>query len=66
MSTLERVAVYAALAGCVSVMGQGLNFGRPISAADIAPWDISVGPDGVGLPSGRGTARDGESVYVSR
>ena len=46
-------------------VAQNPRLGQPISAADIAPWDISIGPDGAGLPPGSGTARQGESVYVA-
>jgi S-disulfanyl-L-cysteine oxidoreductase SoxD len=42
------------------------RFGQPIAPADLAPWDISVGPDGAGLPPGRGTAREGETVYAAK
>jgi S-disulfanyl-L-cysteine oxidoreductase SoxD len=42
------------------------RFGQPIAPADLAPWDISVGPDGAGLPPGRGTAREGEAVYAAK
>jgi mono/diheme cytochrome c family protein len=42
------------------------KFGRPVTTGDIAALDISVGPDGAGLPLGHGTAAQGESVYVAR
>jgi cytochrome c len=42
------------------------RFGQPITAADIAPWDISIPPDGTGLPPGSGTAAQGEKVYAER
>jgi mono/diheme cytochrome c family protein len=42
------------------------RFGQPIAPADLAPWDISVGPDGAGLPPGRGTPREGEAVYTAK
>ena len=45
---------------------EGPGLGQPISPADLAPWDISVGPDGVGLPPGRGTAAQGEAVYAAK
>ena len=32
----------------------------------MAPWDISIGPDGVGLPPGRGSAKEGEAVYAAQ
>ena len=34
---------------------EGPNLGQPISRADLAPWDLTVMPDGTGLPPGNGT-----------
>ena len=34
--------------------------------AEIAGWDTDVGPDGTGLPQGRGTPSDGEPLYAAR
>src|SRR5262249_54088659 len=42
------------------------RFGQSIAPADLAPWDISVGPDGAGLPPGRGTPKEGEAVYAAK
>ena len=42
------------------------QFGQPIAPADVAPWDISIGPDGRGLPPGKGTAKQGEAVYLAK
>jgi cytochrome c len=42
------------------------QFGQPIAPADIVLWDISIGPDGVGLPPGRGSATQGGLVYVEK
>jgi S-disulfanyl-L-cysteine oxidoreductase SoxD len=42
------------------------NLGRPASAAQIAGWDVSVAPDGVGLPPGSGTAAKGAAVYEQK
>ena len=42
------------------------RFGQAIAPADLAPWDISVGPDGAGLPPGRGTAKEGEAVFAAK
>jgi len=33
------------------------RFGQPITEADLAPWNISIAPDGVGLPPGIKTGR---------
>lgn len=43
-----------------------LGLGRPATPAEIAGWDIDVRPDGIGLPPGRGTVRQGEKIYVQQ
>ena len=42
------------------------GIGRPATPAEIAALDIDVGPDGVGLPPGQGTAADGAPIYAAR
>jgi len=42
------------------------GIGRPATPAEIAAWDIDVGPDGEGLPPGRGTSADGAPIYAAR
>jgi cytochrome c len=66
MSTLERLTFCAALLIAAPALAQAPQFGQPIALADIAPWDISIGPDGVGLPAGRGTAAQGEAIYAAK
>ena len=61
MSMLKPLAILAALSAAGPALAQ---FGQPIAPADLAPWDISIGPDGAGLPPGRGTAAQGETVYL--
>src|SRR6266540_4920974 len=67
MSTRDLACVALALlaGGCASASGvvETPNLGREATPAQIAGWDISVGPDGVGLPPGRGTAAAGAAVY---
>jgi cytochrome c len=63
---LERLAVFAALFVAVPALAQSPRFGQPIAPRDIAAWDITIGPDGAGLPPGRGTANQGASVYVAK
>ena len=43
---------------------QNVNLGKPISAADLAAWDIDVEPDGAGLPPGHGTSVQGASIFA--
>jgi len=39
------------------------GIGRPATAQEIARWDISIPPDGKGLPPGSGNARAGREIY---
>jgi len=72
MSTPKRlvVAAAAALSACAaqptSAPVKAPAFGSPVSAAEIARWDISIPPSGAGLPAGSGTAKQGEAVYVAQ
>jgi S-disulfanyl-L-cysteine oxidoreductase SoxD len=67
MCMLERLTVCAALlVAAPAAMAQAPQFGQPIAPSDIAPWDISIGPDGAGLPPGRGTAMQGEATYAAK
>lgn len=42
------------------------NLGKPIDPKDIAPWDISIMPDGAGLPPGSGTPAQGAPVFAQK
>ena len=42
------------------------GIGRPATQAEIAAWDIDVGPDGVGLPPGQGTAAEGAATHATK
>jgi S-disulfanyl-L-cysteine oxidoreductase SoxD len=42
------------------------GLGKPVSEAELALWDMSIGPDGKGLPSGGGTAAQGGSIYAQK
>jgi mono/diheme cytochrome c family protein len=42
------------------------GLGKPISEAELALWDISIGPDGKGLPPGSGTAAQGAAIYAQK
>jgi cytochrome c len=49
-----------------SVAQETPNLGRPATSAEIAGWDISIPPDGTGLPPGSGTPEQGAIVYVQK
>jgi S-disulfanyl-L-cysteine oxidoreductase SoxD len=42
------------------------GIGRPATPDEIAALDVDVGPDGAGLPPGRGTSADGAPIYAAR
>jgi cytochrome c len=42
------------------------NLGQPIDEAAIANWDISILPDGTGLPKGSGTPAQGAKIYAEK
>ena len=56
----------AAVSGPAAHPAKSLGLGRPATPDEIAGWDIDVRPDGLGLPVGRGTVKDGEALYVER
>ena len=63
-----RLSALACLSLASPMLSQAdtLSIGRAANAADIARWDIDVGPDGAGLPSGGGTALQGETIYAEK
>jgi cytochrome c len=78
MSTSERkraAVALLALAACaalalgiapVAAAQEGPKLGVPVTQDQIASWDISIGPDGAGLPPGKGTAATGAAVYQAK
>jgi cytochrome c5 len=49
-----------------SAFAQSPNLGKAISPQDLATWDISIPPDGSGLPPGSGTVKAGEAVFMAK
>jgi mono/diheme cytochrome c family protein len=49
-----------------AALAEGPGLGRLAAPNEIAAWDISIGPDGAGLPPGRGTPKQGETVYAEK
>src|SRR5229473_8492642 len=68
MRKFLRAAAPAALFALASpaFAQQSPNLGKPISAEDLASWDISIGPDGAGLPAGSGTVKQGEATFAAK
>ncbi len=68
MSTRNTLlaACSALVVGCGAALAESPNLGKAASPEEIASWDISIGPDGAGLPSGSGTPQQGEQVYLAK
>jgi len=62
----ELIAAGAVVALCSAAFAESPNLGKPISPQDLASWDISIGPDGVGLPPGSGTPKQGEEIFNTK
>jgi S-disulfanyl-L-cysteine oxidoreductase SoxD len=61
------VIALLALAGHTRSMAQDSpNLGRPATPTEIVGWDISIPPDGTGLPPGNGTSEQGAIVYSQK
>ena len=62
LAMLGVVALLAVNAGAAD----GPKLGREATEAEVAGWDISVLPDGRGLPAGSGTVAAGATVYAAK
>src|SRR5215470_3594662 len=67
MSTpkVQIVVVVLALAS-TPALAEGPGLGKLIDQAEIAAWDISILPDGTGLPSGSGTSAEGARIFAQK
>src|SRR5215475_2450657 len=48
------------------VLAEGPGLGKLTDPAEIAAWDISILPDGTGLPPGSGTSAQGARIYAQK
>lgn len=70
MSTRKAIAWLIA-GGALAALGaaraqQGPNLGVVATPEQVAGWDVSIGPDGAGLPPGSGTSAAGKVVYEAK
>lgn len=65
LNPAEREALDAARREALESLADlpDFGFGEPASAERIAAWDIDIGPEGEGLPPGRGSVERGETLY---
>jgi cytochrome c len=63
---LSALVLIAAVVFVTRTAFSGPNLGREVKPEEIAAWDISIPPDGSGLPSGSGAAAEGGAVYNAK
>jgi S-disulfanyl-L-cysteine oxidoreductase SoxD len=67
MSTCNRTWLIGfGVALATTAWSQSPNLGQPASPQLIEAWDISIAPDGAGLPAGRGTAAQGAAIFQAK
>ena len=69
MSTCKLLSALVLMTAVIFVTRtafSGPNLGREVKPEEIAAWDISISPDGSGLPPGGGTASEGGVVYDAK
>ena len=62
----ESIDALEAFRTDASTSTQVYRMGRPARDSEITAWDIDIMPDGHGLPTGSGTAREGALVYAQQ
>src|ERR1043165_490568 len=58
------VFMFGSTFGFERALAQGL--GKPIAESDVGAWDISILPDGTGLPAGSGTPEQGATIFATK
>jgi cytochrome c len=59
-------ALFLISGASVLAQSQTYGVGRTPSAEELRAWDISIGPTGEELPTGRGTAKEGAQIYRAK
>ena len=59
----SRLVLGVLLALNAAAVAATQQLGRPASDEELKAVDISIAPDGAGLPPGQGTAKEGEALY---
>jgi S-disulfanyl-L-cysteine oxidoreductase SoxD len=63
-AVLAASVLFAAAAG--ASLAETPHLGKPLDEAAIANWDISILPDGTGLPKGSGTPAQGAAIFAEK
>ena len=65
MSTFKAFA-FALVFATPALAAETPMLGKPISPADLAPWALSISPDGSNLPPGKGSVKAGKELYTEK
>ncbi|WP_444668057.1 c-type cytochrome [Cereibacter changlensis] len=68
MSKSRNLALGATILSALAapVAAEPLGLGRPALPEEVTAWDVSVLPDGTGLPEGSGDVLTGEEVFAEK
>jgi S-disulfanyl-L-cysteine oxidoreductase SoxD len=69
MSTPKTIVLAASLSFAATAgiaLAETPHLGKPLDEAAIANWDISILPDGTGLPKGSGTPAQGAAIFAEK
>jgi cytochrome c len=58
--------VFAVSASCATGQLPTYGVGRPPTPEEVQAWELTIPPNGQGLPPGRGTVATGQAVYATR
>jgi cytochrome c553 len=65
--SLVGAGIFSLLAGVALAQTPDYkNVGKTPTQEQIQAWDISVGPDGKGLPPGQGSAKEGAPIFAAK
>lgn len=59
-------AAFTAVLAAPAIAQQKTGLGRAALPDEVKAWDIDVRPDGLGLPAGKGSVKQGEELYIER
>jgi S-disulfanyl-L-cysteine oxidoreductase SoxD len=69
MSKFRKIVAASLLAGLIGVPALAAGktgLGRAALPEEVAAWDIDVRPDGLGLPPGKGSVKEGETLFLEK
>ena len=63
---LVLLVLCSGVGAATTLAAEGPGLGVPVPPEKLATIDIGIGPDGKGLPAGRGSAVEGEKVFTAK